>query len=259
MLKKFIFIAKMLGYYPYETYSLIRGLPWYLRDYKKLKQQLKNFPSFPLIKFHPILYDRTSTSGVVSGHYFHQDLLIAQKIFNSKPEKHVDVASRIDGFVAHVASFMPIEVFDIRKLAHKVDNIKFIKADLMNIDCSIANYTSSISCLHSIEHFGLGRYNDPIDAEGHLKGINSIHRILKPGGTFYFSSPIGPQRIEFNAQRVFSLAYIIPILKEKFTIKDFSYVDDTGDLHKNVHLTEEYINTNFHCFYGCGIFELIKK
>ena len=153
---------------------------------------------------------------------------------------------------------MPIEVFDIRTLEHQVENIKFVEVDLMKINSKMENYTSSISCLHSIEHFGLGRYNDPIDAEGHLKGIDSIHRILKPGGTFYFSSPIGPQRIEFNAQRVFSLEYIIPILKQKFTIKNFSYVDDSGALYKNVELTEEAIKSNLTCFNGCGIFELIK-
>lgn len=258
MLKKLIFAAKMIGFYPFETYSLLKGLPWYIKDYKKLKKQLKNVPNFPITKFHPVLFERTSSSGVASGHYFHQDLLIAQNIYKAKPEKHVDIASRVDGFVAHVATFMPIEVFDIRTLEHQVENIKFVEVDLMNIDAKMENYTSSISCLHSIEHFGLGRYNDPIDAEGHLKGIDSIHRILKPGGTFYFSSPIGPQRIEFNAQRVFSLEYIIPILKQKFTIKNFSYVDDSGALYKNVELTEEAIKSNLTCFNGCGIFELIK-
>lgn len=35
-------------------------------------------------------------------------------IFDSSPQRHLDVGSRIDGFVAHVASFREIEVIDIR-------------------------------------------------------------------------------------------------------------------------------------------------
>jgi len=62
------------------------------------------------------LDDRFDQSGTASGHYFHQDLLVASRIFINNPEKHVDIGSRIDGFVAHVASFREIEVFDIRSL-----------------------------------------------------------------------------------------------------------------------------------------------
>jgi hypothetical protein len=79
-----------------------------------------------------------------------------------------------------------------------------------------------------------------------------------PGGTLYLSAPIGEQRIEFNAHRVFGLSYLIPILKENFILKNFSYVDDLGELHENVILTEQEISDNFGCHYGCGIFELSR-
>lgn len=259
MLRKLLSVARIFGIYPFQTYSLLKGLPWYFRDYKILKKQLKNNSDFKIKKIDPILTDKYDSSGVASGHYFHQDLLIAQKIYNSKPDKHVDVASRIDGFVAHIASFMQVEVFDIRKLDVSIYNIKFVEVDFMVLKPQMENYTSSISCLHSIEHFGLGRYNDKIDVDGHLKGIETIYKILKIGGVFYFSVPIGPQRIEFNSQRVFSMKYLMSILKDKFEVKSFSFVDDTGDLHKSAELSESEIQNNFNCNYGCGIFELIKK
>jgi SAM-dependent methyltransferase len=134
-----------------------------------------------------------------------------------------------------------------------------VQADLMDESSNYDNYCDSISCLHAIEHFGLGRYNDPIDADGHLKGLNSIHKILKPGGTFYFSTPIGPQRIEFNAHRVFSLAYLLGKFEKDYELIHFSYVDDAGDLYENQALTPQNIQANFNCHYGCGIFELRKK
>jgi len=171
----------------------------------------------------------------------------------------VDIASRVDGFVAHVAVFREIEIFDIRPINSKVRNIKFVLADLMDQGSAYENYCDSISCLHAIEHFGLGRYNDPIDADGHLKGLKSICKILKSGGKFYFSTPIGPQRIEFNAHRVFSIHYLLQLFKDDFELMSFSYVDDAGDLHENQILTEQQIKSNFNCHYGCGIFELKKK
>jgi len=32
-----------------------------------------------------------------------QDLLVARWIFDAKPQRHVDIGSRVDGFIAHVA------------------------------------------------------------------------------------------------------------------------------------------------------------
>ena len=34
--------------------------------------------------------------------------------------------------------------------------------------------TDSLSCLHAIEHFGLGRYTDPIDINIHIKGLTTL-------------------------------------------------------------------------------------
>jgi hypothetical protein len=82
--------------------------------------------------------------------------------------------------------------------------------------------------------------------------------MLKPGGKFYFSVPIGKQRIVFNAHRVFNVSYLISLFENKFKIDIFSYVDDDGNLHEHVELTDLMIKTNFNCTYGCGIFELTK-
>ncbi len=228
----------------------------YIKDYIELKKTKNN--EFR-IKHRPILNERNEQGGVASGHYFHQDLLVAQKIFKNNPQIHVDIGSRIDGFVAHVATFREIIEFDIRPQNSDIDNIIFKQLDLTNIPDQYYNYTSSISCLHVVEHIGLGRYGDTIDYTGHVKALSSITKILKPEGIFYFAVPIGPQRIEFNAHRVFSLSYLLELIKPNYNIREFSYVDDKGALHKGVELSEYKITSNCNCHYGCGIFELIKK
>lgn len=129
----------------------------------------------------------------------------------------------------------------------------------MNIPPSLYNYTDSLSSLNVIEHFGLGRYNDPIDVDGHKKGLENMHKVLKTGGKFYLSAPIGPQRIEFNAHRVFGLGYLLSLLEPHYRLDRFSFVDDKGNLHENVTLTQEIIANHCGCSFGFGIFEMTKK
>lgn len=248
------------GFNPLKILKAASGVPFYLRDLRVLKhQQKKSDLPFRFGKPFPCLSDKFTESGETKGHYFHQDLLVANRIFINKPEKHVDIGSRIDGFVAHVAAFREIEVLDIRELADNVNNIYFTRADLMKpVDVNLKSYCDSLSCLHALEHFGLGRYGDPVRYDGYLLGLDNIHSILIKGGKLYFSVPIGGQRIEFNAHRVFSLAYLLGLFKDRYRIDHFSYVDDEGDLHVNTSMAADEVNNNYGCNYGCGIFELTK-
>lgn len=252
--------VRSFGLDPLNTIRSLRGLPPYLRDLKKLKIQMASTArEFPFGIPYPCLQDRFSEGGLAKGHYFHQDLLVARRIHANNPNTHVDVGSRVDGFVAHVASFRPIEVLDIRPLSNSTPNIRFMQADLMTpIDEMLIDYCDSLSCLHALEHFGLGRYGDPVNYNGYLLGLNNLWRILKKSGKFYFSVPIGPQRIEFNAHRVFSVNFLLEYFSGKYRIDQFSFVDDQGDLHENVHLTDAEAKNNFNCVFGCGIFEMTK-
>ncbi len=202
------------------------------------------------------LKDYFSNAGQNKGHYFHQDLLVAKMINDTKPKRHVDIGSRLDGFVAHVASFREIEVIDIRPLEKSShQNIKFIKADMMN-PLKVPK-TDSLSCLHAIEHFGLGRYNDPIDIDGHIKGICNLVSMLEKNGILYISFPIGKtDEVHFNAHRVFHPKSILKnhIIKSQMELIRFDYVDDLGDLHLNCKIESTLGKLN----YGCGIYTLKK-
>src|ERR1700712_792104 len=110
-------LVKMVGCDPRGPIGTVKHLPSYwedLRAFRALEANAETKLPFGLI--YPCLGQKSEESGTASGHYFHQDLLVARRIFERRPERHVDVGSRIDGFVAHVASFRSIEVFDIRPL-----------------------------------------------------------------------------------------------------------------------------------------------
>jgi len=250
----------IFGIDPLKTIHALRGLPDYIRDLRLLKRQMAVAAhEFQFGNLYPCFEDRFRESGSAKGHYFHQDLLVARRIFINNPKIHIDVGSRIDGFVAHIASFRPIVVLDIRPFYNTIPNISFIQADLMEyLNNELIDCCDSLSCLHALEHFGLGRYGDVINYDGYILGLKNLWKMLKKGGKLYFSVPIGPQRIEFNAHRVFSVGFLLECFSGKYYIDQFSLVDDQGDLHENIPLANIEANDNFGCVYGCGIFEMTK-
>lgn len=207
-------LSEQFGINVLKLLNGFRGLFQFITDLKSFKTQYAG-----KIVLVPCLGDRYSEGGNAKDEYFRQDLLVARWVFQNKPIKHVDIGSRIDGFVAHVASFREIEVFDIRNISTSVENICFKQADLMSetsIQSYISNidgYCDSLSCLHALEHFGLGRYGDNISATGYEQGIKNISMLLKSGGMFYLSVPVGFERVEFNANWIFSPFTIIKTAK----------------------------------------------
>ena len=223
-----------IGFNPLTTMNYFRGLPYYLREsanFRKKFASSESAKSFVLRRSVSFSGDRFAEAGSIRGHYFTQDLFVARRIFETKPERHIDVGSRIDGFVAHVAAFREIDVLDVRYLEVADSNLHFHQVDLMNLEPRWFESTDSLSCLHALEHFGLGRYGDPIDPDGWLKGLSSLHKILKPGGTLYLSVPTGiTQRVEFNSQRVFSLEHLTPVLTKLFIVQKVTHLSSAGQL-----------------------------
>jgi hypothetical protein len=248
------------GFNPRYLLISLRGLPRLLREYRLFRKSLARADgSWPISLTAPCLGDWSAQSGSVSGQYFLQDLFVAQRVFANTPVKHVDVGSRVDGFVAHVAAFRQIHVVDIRPLKLSMPNITFMQCDLMRIPPELVGTADSVSCLHALEHFGLGRYGDPIDADGYRLGLDGLTQLLSKGGVLYLSVPIGRQRVEFNGHRIFAIETILAATRERFALREFSYIDDSDRLHANVPLDAAAIASNFGLDSGCGIFELVKS
>lgn len=248
-----------LGIHWTNTYVALKGVRRYWADYHQV-QRLNAAAGNPWMiqPSYPCLTDFYDHSGSARGHYFHQDLLVAQKIFRKRPRKHVDFGSRVDGFVAHVASFRELEVLDYRELSATNPNIKFRRCDLLQPPPELDQCCDSLSSLHVLEHVGLGRYGEPIDLYGHVKALDTLAKMLEPGGTLYLSVPFGVERIEYNAHRVFALTTIRKLVERAFAIAEFSTVDDAGDLHVAADLDSFTERSNSYR-YALAIFELDKK
>jgi len=242
---------RAFGFDPKRMIHSMKSIGRYL--YARREFRAKAGGDFAWAKSLPMMDEWDATSGSL-GAYFHQDLCVARWIHESRPRRHVDVGSRLDGFIGHLAVFREVEVLDIRPQREQVPNVLFRQLDLMReLPADWVEATDSLSCLHTIEHFGLGRYGDEIDPDGYRKGLEQLKRMVVPGGILYLSTPMGPQRVEFNAHRVFSAETILGWFGDGWTIEKFCVIDDSDAVVDNPPRTPESIRDHFGCVLGLAV------
>lgn len=150
----------------------------------------------------PCLDDKTSTTAF-DRHYVYHLAWAARILSRTRPESHVDISSSLF-FSATVSAFLPVRFYDYRPAPLDLDGLSCDAADLSGLpfaDDSVA----SLSCMHVVEHVGLGRYGDPLDPDGDLKAIAELKRVLAPGGDLLYVVPTGGTAlIMFNAHRIYT-------------------------------------------------------
>jgi Caenorhabditis protein of unknown function, DUF268 len=222
-------VLRNAGIHPRRVLSALRGWRRYVRD-RAVFRRTGDQNAFAWGKELPILTEWDESSGSL-GTYFYQDQLVARWIHEDSPSRHVDVGSRLDGFVGSLSVFREVEVLDIRPQHETISNVKFHQLDLMlPLPEKWIDSTPSLSCLHTIEHFGLGRYGDAIDPEGHLKGLAQLKKMVMPSGLLYLSTPIGPQRIEFNAHRIFAPETVLSWFDDGWEIVKCAVLGDDNQM-----------------------------
>lgn len=224
-------ILRNAGIQPRRLLSAVHGWRRYVRE-RSAYRRMADSGGMPWGNEQPMLTEWLETSGSL-GAYFFQDQVVARWIYQNSPRRHIDVGSRLDGFIGNLSIFREVEVIDIRPSPAAISGVRFHQLDLMEpLPTKWIESTDSLSCLHTIEHFGLGRYGDPIDVNGHRKGLDQLKRMVAPGGIFYLSTPIGPERVEFNAHRVFAPKTMLNWFTKGWVIEKCAVIDDTN------HVTE---------------------
>ena len=247
---------RFLSFFGFDLLRLIRnmgGIPRFAREIVAYKRGAPQAPfRITARDLWPILDERKQPAGTTGGAYFHQDLWAARKIFQRHPPHHLDVGSRIDGFIAHLLVFMPVTVIDIRSMESSIGELQFVSDNATDLATLEDDSIDSLSSLHAAEHFGLGRYSDPVDPGACFRFMTALQRVLAPGGRLYFSVPVGRERCEFNAHRVFSVGTILETFSS-LQLETFSVVTDDGRLYENVQPQSPH-----GAEYSCGLFEFTK-
>ncbi|MEA2112496.1 MAG: DUF268 domain-containing protein [Patescibacteria group bacterium] len=179
-------------------------------------------------------------------HYIYHPAWAARILAQTKPKKHIDISSTLH-FCSVVSAFIPIEFYDYRPANINLNNLTSKKANINSLPFT-DNSVKSLSCMHTVEHIGLGRYGDEIDPNGDLKAISELKRVLAIEGNLLFVVPVGKPKIVFNAHRIYSYNQIIEYFKD-FKLQNFSLITDKGQFIFNSN-KENTDNQK----YGCGCF-----
>jgi hypothetical protein len=223
-MKKFYYwMIANIGIDPRAFVGFFINIPRFVSDYFAFRK-MHNVP----IELWPYLNDRKSSAGSFMHEYFIQDVFAAQLVHRLNPQKIVDVGSRIDGYIAHLITSREVELIDIRPMNSEIKNLSFLQMNFSDHASVKEHYTDFISCLHSIEHFGLGRYGDPITKDAVPSALQSFAKIVKPGGYFLLTTTFGKERVKFNAQWVFDFEKMSAGLKALgFDLEELYYLDNT--------------------------------
>lgn len=201
---------------------------------------------------YPCLDDATGTTGF-DRHYVFHTAWAARIVANTRPQSHVDISSSLY-FCGIVSAFVPVEFYDYRPAHLNLSGLSSRRGNLMELPFEDGQLTS-LSCMHVVEHIGLGRYGEPMDEQGDLKAIEELKRVLAPGGDLLFVVPVGAPRIMFNAHRIYAYEQI----EEYFAgldIKEFALIPDSEDVGGLIRNADPKLVRSQR--YGCGCFWLQK-
>ena len=183
-------------------------------------------------------------------HYVYHTAWASRVLAETRPAKHVDVASSLQ-FVSNVSAFVDVTTIDLRPALVQLPGLTSLEGTLMHLpfpSCS----QESVSCMHVLEHVGLGRYGDTLDYDGDVKAARELTRIVAPGGRLLLVVPVGGYaRIEFNAHRVYRASQILEMF-DCLELVEFALIPDDGDeegLIRNASLEVADAQR-----YGCGCF-----
>jgi SAM-dependent methyltransferase len=196
----------------------------------------------------PCLDDKNSNTPF-DKHYIYHPAWAARVLAKTKPSRHVDISSSL-AFSTIVSAFIPVDFYDYRPALIGLDNLNSNFGDLMSLPF-LDGELQSVSCMHVIEHVGLGRYGDPQDIDGDIKALSELKRITKSGGDLLLVVPVGVPKIVFNAHRIYSYEQIIENFGG-YELKDFSLITDFGSTEGMI----KNASTELVCQqqYGCGCF-----
>lgn len=193
------------------------------------------------IYFNRVLKEKNAS---FDAHYVFHTAWAARVLADIRPEKHVDIASSLY-FNTLASAFVPIDFYDYRVAHLDLPGLQTNFADLPALPFA-DNSVPSLSCMHVVEHIGLGRYGDPIDPQGDLKAMAELKRVLV--GDLLFAVPIGRPKVIFNLHRIYSYEQVIEYFKE-LKLVEFVLISDSGNLIRNA--SPELVAEQG---YGCGCF-----
>jgi hypothetical protein len=236
--------------------ALTRSRSWVRtrREFEQFRQQaIKVRPAFvPEWRERLFMLDNRTGQTPFDRHYVYHTGWALRQLIAQRPSEHVDVSSSVY-FVALGSAAVPMRHFDFRPLPLELSNLECRRGDVTALPLE-TDSVRSLSCMHVIEHIGLGRYGDAIDALGDVKAAAELTRVLAPGGRLYMVMPVGRRRVCFNGHRVYDHASVRELFPGLEMVEN-ALVPDDDHVGMIVNASAALIDAQE---YGCGCFAFVK-
>jgi glycosyltransferase involved in cell wall biosynthesis/SAM-dependent methyltransferase len=249
-------LGKIIDYLPPEINNFIfflknNGLNKiisFIKQYRLFRKSSDQRFRTPLSSIKLCLSDKEESLNFDT-HYVYYPAWAARALVKIKPKRHVDVSSLLV-FNAIISADIKTEFYEFRPANINLPNLSSGFADLLALPFQ-DNSIPSLSCMHAVEHLGLGRYGDPIDPYADVKAIGELTRVLAPGGNLLFVTPVGQPVVRFNAHRIYSLSQVLGYFSG-LELVEFTLIPDGP---RNLALVSEANNEMVSAQkYGCGCF-----
>ncbi len=239
IIKLILFINLICKYfYQYINFQIIK-------DYRFILK-FKNI--------QPCLFDATRETEF-DRHYIYHTAWAARRLAVISPKIHHDFSSSLY-FIGIISTFFKVYFYDYRKANLQLTNVEAFSADLVDLNIP-DNSFDSVSCMHVLEHIGLGRYGDALDPIGDLKAINELKRITNIDGHILIVVPVGANAvINFNANRIYTNSQIIEYFSNFELIDSLLITDSKNQNHLVLNPSQADFNNQLH---GCGCYHFRKK
>lgn len=233
----------------FKPFQYIKNNLWYFSDwirYNRLQRSSKD-DRFPLEFGNrmPAIWEKTKQTRF-DAHYVYHNAWALRTVRKISSKLHVDISSTVY-FCSSLSAFMPVKFYDYRPARLTLSQLTTDSCDLQRLQFE-DNSIESLSCMHTVEHVGLGRYGDSLDPSGDINAFSELKRVVSPGGSLLIVVPVGRQRVCFNAHRIYSYCTLIDIFVN-FELIEAALITDSGEF-----LTTPTPLDFDHQEYGCGCF-----
>ncbi|TMA33750.1 MAG: DUF268 domain-containing protein [Deltaproteobacteria bacterium] len=225
------------------------------RQQAQFQRQFEEFSKLPGADRFPLrwsdrlprLGEDTPTTGF-DRHYVYHPAWAARILHKLGPRVHVDIGSSLF-FVSVLSAFVRTEAYDYRPAEVRLDGLRTGSADLTALHFADRSI-ESLSCMHVVEHIGLGRYGDRLDPNGDLKATSELQRVLAPEGSLLLVVPVGRPQLRFNGHRIYSYDQIVTSFAE-LELTEFALIPELGPEGWIAGATPHQVAAQE---YGCGCF-----
>jgi SAM-dependent methyltransferase len=195
------------------------------KQLKKEKEYFINFPVFVKL-VHKYNFFKFKFEKFVKWVFINERMVeipfVLQNIPSDKSIAILDLGSTESSLPLHLSNLgYKVEAVDFRNSPYTHPNLHWTKADICQLPFNAESF-DVVTCVSTLEHIGLGFYEDPqMIQNADARAMEQIRRVLKKGGILLLTVPYGVKKITeqqriYDAQALDKVCALFTVKEKKF-------------------------------------------